>query len=89
VLESALTGEARHRGLDTTVAFASATPGYAQLLHRVPWRTAGIQARLVTVSGVTAGAMVEVPRRLGQAFSAFWTGQHASYPAGATVESLP
>jgi hypothetical protein len=55
----------------------------------VPWRQAGIKATLVTVSGVTAGAMVEVPRRLGQAFSAFWTGQYASYPSGVTVESLP
>jgi Swt1-like HEPN len=89
VLESALIGEAHHRGLDTVVTFASATTGYAQLLHRVPWRQAGIKATLVTVGGVTAGAMVEVPRRLGQAFSAFWTGQHASYPPGATVESLP
>lgn len=89
VLESALIGEAHRRGLDAAVAFTSAATGYAQLLHRVPWRQAGINARLVTVSGVTAGAMVEVPRRLGQAFCAFWTGQYASYPPGATVESLP
>jgi len=89
VLESALIAEAHRRSLDTVVAFASATTGYAQLLHRVPWRQAGIKAMLVTVSGVTAGAMVEVPRRLGQAFTAFWTGQHASYPPGATIESLP
>jgi hypothetical protein len=89
VLESALISEARRRDIDAAVAFASATTGYAQLLHRVPWRQAGIYARLVTVSGVTGGAMVEVPRRLGQAFSAFWTGQYASYPPGAIVESLP
>jgi hypothetical protein len=89
VLESALTGEAHRRDLDTMVAFASATTGYAQLLHRVAWQEAGITARLVTVTGVTSAAMVEVPRRLGQAFSAFWTGQPASYPPGATVESLP
>jgi hypothetical protein len=89
MLESTLTGETHRRGLDTVVAFASATTSYAQLLHRVPWREAGITARLITVTGVTSGAMVEVPRRLGQAFSAFWTRQHASYPPGATVESLP
>jgi hypothetical protein len=71
------------------VAFASATTGYAKLLHRVPWRQAGIKATLVTISGVTAGAMVEVPRQLGQAFTTFWTRQSASYPPGATVESLP
>ncbi|HUY46059.1 MAG TPA: Swt1 family HEPN domain-containing protein [Streptosporangiaceae bacterium] len=89
VLESALISEAHRCRLDTVVAFASATTGYAQLLRRVPWREAGITARLVTVSGVTGGAMVEVPRRLGQAFSAFSTGQHDSYPPGTTVENLP
>jgi hypothetical protein len=89
VLESALIGEAHRSGLDTVVAFASATTGYSHLLHRVPWREAGVTARLVTVTGVTRGAMVEMPRRLGQAFSAFWTGQPASYPPGTTVESLP
>jgi Swt1-like HEPN len=66
VLESALIGEVHHRGLDTLVAFASATTGYAQLLHRVPWRQAGINATLVTVSGVTAGTMVEVPAGLAR-----------------------
>jgi hypothetical protein len=88
VLESALIGEMHRRGLHTVVAFASATTGYAQLLRRVRWRDAGAAARLVTVSGVTGGAMVEVPRRLGQAFSVFWTGQQASYPPGTIVENL-
>jgi hypothetical protein len=89
VLESALTVEAHRRDLDTVVAFASATTSYARLLHRVPWQEAGLTAKLVTVTGVTNAAMVEVPRRLGQAFSAFWTEQPASYPPGATVENLP
>jgi hypothetical protein len=71
------------------VAFASATTGYAKLLRRTPWREAEISARLVTITGVTGGAMVEVPRRLGQAFSAFWNQQHDSYPPGTTVEDLP
>jgi len=88
LLESALIGEVHRRGLDTAVAFASATTGYAKLLHRVAWREAGITARLVTVTGVSGGAMAEVPRRLGQAFSAFWTGQHDSYPSGMTVQNL-
>lgn len=89
VLESALISEVHRRGLDAVVAFASATTGYAQLLRRVLWRNAGVTARLVTVSGITGGAMVEVPRRLGQAFSVFWTGQLASYPPGTIVENLP
>jgi hypothetical protein len=88
VLESALISETHRRGLDKVVAFASATTGYAKLLDRVPWHEAGITARLVTVSGVTGGAMVEVPRRLGQAFSAFWTRQHDGYPPATTVENL-
>jgi hypothetical protein len=88
VLESALISETHRLGLDTVVAFASATTGYAKLLRRVPWQEAGIAASLVTVSGVTGGAMVEVPRRLGQAFSVFWAGQHDNYPPGTTAENL-
>jgi hypothetical protein len=88
LLESALVSEAERCGAQTVVAFASATTGYAKLLHRTPWRQAGIDARLVTVVGVTGGAMSEVPRRLGQAFSAFWNRQHSSYPAGMRVELL-
>lgn len=42
----------------------------------------------VTVSGVTGGAMVEVPRRPGQASSAFWTGQQDSYPPDAARSLL-
>lgn len=88
LLESALIGEARRCGTQTVVAFASATTDYTKLLRRTRWLQAGIDARLVTVTGVTGGAMSEVPRRLGQAFSAFWNRQHGSYPPGTTVEPL-
>lgn len=88
LLESALVSEARRCGADTVVAFAPATTDYAKLLRRTRWQQAGIDARLVTITGVTGGAMAEVPRRLGQAFSAFWNRQHASYPPGVTVELL-
>ena len=88
LLESALVGEARRCGAHTVVAFAAATTGYATLLRRARWRQAGIDARLVTITGVTGGAMAEVPRRLGQAFSAFWTRHQASYPPGIAVELL-
>ena len=70
------------------VAFAPATTDYARLLRRTRWQQAGIDARLVTITGVTGGAMTEVPRRLGQAFSAFWNRQHGSYPPGTVVEAL-
>jgi hypothetical protein len=88
VLESALLSEAQRSGAQGVVAFASATTEYAKLLRRTRWREAGIDARLVTVTGVTGGAMSEVPRRLGRAFSAFWDRQHGSYPAGMKVEFL-
>jgi len=88
LLESALISEAQRCGAQTVVAFASATTDYTKLLRRTRWLHAGIDARLVTITGVTGGAMSEVPRRLGQAFSAFWNRQHGSYPVGTTVELL-
>jgi hypothetical protein len=88
LLESALIGEARRCGAQTVVAFASTTTDYTKLLRRTRWQQAGIDARLVTITGVTSGAMSEVPRRLGQAFSAFWNRQHGGYPPGTTVEPL-
>ncbi len=88
LLESALISEAHRCGTQTVAAFASATTDYTRLLRRTPWQQAGIDARLVTITGVTGGAMSEVPRRLGQAFSAFWNRQHDSYPPGTTVELL-
>lgn len=89
LLESALISQARRAGTDTVVAFASQTTAYAQLLRRIPWRHACLRAGLVTISGVTAGAMAEVPRRLGLAFTAFWNQRHGTYPPGTVVEQLP
>jgi hypothetical protein len=88
LLESALTSEAHRTGSRTVVAFASATTGYAQLLRRTRWQDAGLRAYLVTITGVTSGAMAEVPRRLGLAFCAFWNQQHDDYPPGTVVERL-
>jgi len=88
LLESALVTEAQRCGAATVVAFAPVSTDYAKLLRRTRWLQAGIDARLVTITSVTGGAMGEVPRRLGQAFSAFWNRQHVSYPPGITVELL-
>jgi hypothetical protein len=88
LLESALIGEAQRCSAQSVVAFASATTDYTKLLRRTRWLEAGIDAHLVTITGVTGGAMSEVPRRLGQAFSVFWNRQHGSYPPGMTVELL-
>jgi hypothetical protein len=88
LLESTLVSEAERCGAHTVVAFASAATEYARLLRRTPWPRAGIDARLVTITGVREGAISEVPRRLGQAFSAFWNRQHGNYPPGTTAELL-
>jgi hypothetical protein len=88
LLESALIGEARRTRTQTVVAFAAATTQYARLLRQAPRRDAGVSAYLVTVTGVRGGAMVEVPRRLGEAFSVFWNRQQGSYPPGTVVQNL-
>jgi hypothetical protein len=89
LLERLLVDHVSTSGANAVVAFASASTDYAGLLRRTPWSDAGITAVLVTVTGVTGGAMVEVPRRLGQAFDCFWSRRPAErYPAGITVEPL-
>jgi hypothetical protein len=88
ILESALVAEANRAGAETVVAFASATTGYAELLRRTPWRDGGVTGWLVTITGVTHGAMTEVPRRLAQVFSAFWNQQRDGYPPGTIVKRL-
>ena len=42
LLESALISEARRSRTQTVIAFASASTGYARLLRRTPWASAGI-----------------------------------------------
>jgi len=88
LLETLLADEACRTPARTVVAFASASQNYARLVRQVRWRDAGVTALLVTITGVAGGAMVEVPRRLGQAFTAFWHQRHDQYPAGTTVEAL-
>lgn len=88
LLESALTARARRAGVDLVVGFAATSSSYAYLLRRTRWRHAGLQACLVTITGVTGGAMAEVPRRLGLAFAAFWSQQHDGYPPGTEVQPL-
>ena len=51
-------------------------------------RCGRIGARLVTVTGVTGGAMAQVPRRLGQAFGPCWNRQRGSHPRGITTGLL-
>jgi hypothetical protein len=86
LLSSLLAAEAQRTG--TVVAFASRTSEYARLVRRTRWHRAGVTGLLVTITGGIAGARTEVPRRLGQAFTAFWDQAHDRYPAGTIVEHL-
>jgi hypothetical protein len=89
LLERLLVEHARTSDALAVVAFASTSTAYARLLRRTPWRDAGITAVLVTVTGMTGGAMGEVPRRLGHAFECFWSRRPTEqYPAGIAVEPL-
>lgn len=85
LLEAELLAHARRLRALTVVAFVSRSGDYFTLLRRTPWREAGIQPYLVTIGDVHGGAQVEVPKRLAQAFSAFWrlSGQ---YPPEVRVE---
>jgi hypothetical protein len=89
VLEDALISEAARVGAQDVVAFVARTTGYARIIRRTPWRRAGIRrAVLVTVISSGGGAMVKVPRDLGIAFRAFWSGLPDAYPTGMRVEEL-
>ncbi|MGW4128169.1 hypothetical protein [Amycolatopsis japonica] len=85
VLEDAVLGEARRIGATKAVTFVSASADYAKLARRIPW---DIEALLVTIEFHGGGAQVEVPRRLAQAFSAWWRRSPSDYPAGMVVEEL-
>ncbi|MGW5700754.1 hypothetical protein [Amycolatopsis japonica] len=85
VLEDAVLGEARRIGATQAVTFVSASADYAKLARRIPW---DIEALLVTIEFHGGGAQVEVPRRLAQAFSAWWRRSPSDYPAGMVVEEL-
>jgi hypothetical protein len=89
LLESLLADEAVRVGAEAVIAFAAATTAYARLVRGAPWRQRGIaDVFLLTVPGAGGGAMVEVPRRLGQAFTALWEREADRFPAGLSVERL-
>jgi hypothetical protein len=89
LLESLLTDEAVRVGAEAVVAFTAATTDYAKLVRGAPWRQCGIVPVLfVTITDVGGGAMVKVPRQLGQAFTALWKRDLARFPMGLTVERL-
>lgn len=88
VLEDAVLGEARRIGATKVVTFVSASADYAKLVRRIPWDTTEIGGVLVTIDFHGGGAQVEVPRRLAQAFGAWWRRSPSDYPPGVVTEVL-
>ncbi|MBE1577533.1 hypothetical protein ACFORH_10140 [Amycolatopsis roodepoortensis] len=88
VLEDAVIEEARRIGATKVVTFVSASADYAKLIRRIPWAASEIDAVLVTIDFHGGGAQVEVPRRLAQAFGAWWRRSPSDYPPGMVTEEL-
>lgn len=88
MLERAIIDEARRVGATKVVTFVSASADYAKLFRRVPWGGTELGAVLVTIDFHGGGAQVEVPKRLAQAFSAWWHRTPSDYPAGMVAEVL-
>lgn len=87
VLEQSLLDHARRTTPFAVVAFVSGSTDYARLIRRVAWQELAVPAYLVTPVIEGGGAMVKVPRALGQAFSAFWRSDLAALP-NINVEQL-
>ena len=88
LLEALLTEEVHRAGAPNVVAFLASTSQYARLYRRIHWRNTDVGAFLVTIAGISTGAVRQVPCRLGQAFTAYWTQRHDGYPTGTIVERL-
>jgi hypothetical protein len=88
LLEQTLVGETRRVGATKVIGFVSAGGDYAKLLRRTLWAAAGIDATLVTIDWHAGGAQIQVPRRLAQAFSAWWYRSPENYPAEMIAEPL-
>jgi hypothetical protein len=88
LLENLIARRTETAGLNV-VAFAARSSAYYKVLSRVRWRLpAGREALLVTIDSAGAGAMTEVPRRLGVALAVWWTAGITAYPAGVSVRRL-
>ncbi|MFC9251859.1 YaaA family protein [Amycolatopsis thailandensis] len=88
VLEDTVIDEARRIGATKVVTFVSASADYAKLARRIPWGSTEIEGVLATIDFHGGGAQVEVPRRLAQAFGAWWRRSPSDYPPGMVVEVL-
>lgn len=69
ILEGCLLHYARRVAVRSVIAVMSSTTDYAKVIRRVPWKSAGISAALVSPVAHGGVAMVKVPRAQGQAIT--------------------
>lgn len=76
LLSECLVAVTRALGCSTVTAYCAATTGYAKVFRQARWRDGGLEARLVSpeLDG-RGGAMVLVPRALGEALTAATAGR--------------
>jgi len=67
LLQEVISAYARRHGLKRAIALVSETTGYAKILQKVDWRSAGIDEAFLLVPEASTGAMVKAPRAIGEA----------------------
>ena len=70
LLQEVIKAYARYHHLYRVVAFASETTDYAKVLRKVGWASAGITDAVLLSPPPSTGAMVKVPRAIGEALRA-------------------
>lgn len=89
LLGTLIVDEAARTKTQTIVAFAGASTDYARVLRQTSRHGTSVdRALLVTMRTAQVGALLAVPRGLGQAFSAFWRSRPQDYPETLDVEQL-
>jgi hypothetical protein len=70
LLEDCLLDYARREGIKSVIAVMAGTTEYAKLIRRANWKSAGVEATLISPVAHGGGAMVKVPRAQGEAVAA-------------------
>lgn len=65
---------ARCHKIQRALAVVSETTGYARILRKVAWRRAGVFEALLLSPEASTGAMVKVPRAIGEALAMMTAG---------------
>ena len=74
LLQEVIEAFARKRKIRRVFAFASETTGYAAILGKVDWRSAGVEQALLLSPEASTGAMVKAPRAIGEALKRIRSG---------------